>query len=186
MSRWRFWLSQGIWALALIISGIASSEGDPEVIPFVLLFAFVISGFTNRWGANNASDKGESNYNGHIIARALATAFIWVTFMGGMVTAVIEMAGWGVLLALIMMIPAVAFTAFIWLWERISGVSTQSLQSSAQKSIKRKRHNIDSLIGNLSHDELDHLRNRLDDDIAEEQYHRGLSDDGELIYQRSH
>ncbi len=187
LSRWRFWVSQGVWALALIISGIVGSEGDPEAIPFILLFAFVISGFINRWGANKQSNESAmTRYNGHIIARVLATAFIWITFMGGMVTAVIEMAGWGILLALIMMIPAMAFTAFIWLWERISGISTQQLQSVAQQSEKRKRNTMESLLSNLSDDERNHLRHRLEDDDTDEHYHRGISDDGELIYQKSH
>ena len=185
MKRWRFWAAQAIWLMATLISGIAGSEGDGEIIPFILLFAFVLSGFTLRWGAKGKNEQEDSvtSYNGHVIVRVMATALIWITYMGGSVASVMEMAGWGVLLALILMIPAIAFTGLIWTWERISGVANNRMQSMTEQAEKRKRNRVDSVLNDLSDDDLRRLRDRLSDSEREdERIFDHVSDDGELVY----
>lgn len=187
MKRWRFWAAQFIWLMATLISGIAGSEGDGEVIPVVLLFAFVLSGFTLGWGAKgkNEDENSVTAYNGHVVARVMATALIWITYMGGSVASVMEMAGWGVLLALILMVPAIAFTGLIWTWERISGVAGNRMQSMAEQAEKRKRSRVDSVLSDLSDNDLARLRDRLaDSEREDERVFDHVSDDGELVYRR--
>ena len=185
MKRWRFFAAQFIWVIAAVVAGIAGSEGDGEVIPFALLFAFVLSGFMMRWGAKgkNRDEDRLSGYNGHIIARVMVTGLIWITYMMGSVASVMEMAGWGVLLALILMIPAIVFTALIWSWERISGVSGNRMQSMKEQAEKRKRSRVDSVLSDLSDEDLRHLRERLtDSEMADNRIFDHVSDDGELVY----
>jgi|GEM_PF-3996299 len=187
MKRWRFFAAQFIWLIATVVAGIAGAEGDEQVIPFVLLFSFVLTGFTLKWGSSKEKNKSEetvTGYNAHVIARVMATGLIWMTYLAGTVTAVIEMAGWGVLLALILMIPAIVFTALLWTWERISGVAEHRMQSVAEHSAKRKRRSMDNLLNDLSDDDLMHLRNRLEEGKIQDNmhYNQGISDDGELVY----
>lgn len=186
MKRWRFFASQLIWVIAMIVAGIAGSEGDGGIIPFVLLFSFVLTGFTLKWGAKgeNASEDSVMGYKGHVIVRVMATALIWITYMGGSVASVMEMAGWGVLLAVVLMIPAIVFTGLLWSWERISGIADRQMQSVAEHSEKRKRRSMYKLLNDLSDDDLAHLRNRLTEDKMEDElrYEHTVSDDGELVY----
>lgn len=189
MSRKRFWGAQFIWIISIIIAGGVASGGDEAIIPFVLLSAFVATGFLMKWGKNTKNKASDSvtSYNSHMNVRVMATALIWLTYMGGSVAGVIEMAGWGVLLALVLMIPAVIFTALIWAWERISGFSDFQQQSLGQQTEKRKRQNVDDILDRLSDHDLDQLQQRLNDNYQDEGdvYPKPmLSDDGELVYRR--
>ncbi|MEM9955780.1 MAG: hypothetical protein AAF846_29545 [Chloroflexota bacterium] len=186
MTRARFWITQFVWFLALIISGVAGSEGDGEVIPFVLIIAFLMTSFINRWGARRkASDETGLSYNGHLVARAMLTAFIWLMYIGGTVVAVTEVGGLGLLMALILMVPATAFTGLVWLWERINSIDVNQSQSLIQNAEKRKRQSMDGLLNKLSDDELYHLRQRLTEQTHQQNGVHGLTDDGELVYRQS-
>ena len=88
-------------------------------------------------------------------------------------------------MALVLMIPATAFTGLIWLWERINGIQPNQVQSVVEEAGKRKRQSMDSLLNNLSDDDLYHLRNRLEESHYEQNGMRGLSDDGEIVYRQS-
>ncbi len=185
MKRWRFFAAQFIWLIAAGVSSVAGAEGDEGMIPFILLFAFILSGFTLRWGATskNKHEDSVTGYNAHLIARVMATALIWMTYMMGSVASVMEMAGWGVLLALVLMIPAIAFTGLIWTWERISGVTQNRMQSMTELAEKRKRSRVDSMLNDLSNEDLRRLRERLSDSaIEDERIFDHISDDGELVY----
>ena len=87
MTRARFWLSQIIWMLAIGISAIASSEGDGGAVPFILLVSFMATGFINHWGSRKQKNQ-DMAYNSHMVARVMATAFIWLIYMAGTVVAV--------------------------------------------------------------------------------------------------
>lgn len=187
MSRKRFIAAQIIWFFTAIISGLAGSAGDSEMIPFVVFIAFIMSGFIMKWGKidkEKNQDTGVLAYQGHVTARVVATALIWMSYLAGSVTAVMEMAGWGVLLALILMIPAIVFTGLLWAWERISGVADQRMQAVSDQQEKRKRERIDTVLRDLSDGDLLRLRERLSDGVIDEEalYDRFVGDDGELAY----
>lgn len=188
MNRTRFWIAQVIWLFAAIFSGIAAEANDDQLIPVALLLAFVMTGFTLKWGAkakNTLSDH-VMGYDGHVVVRVMATALIWITYLGGSVGSVMEMGGWGVLLALILMIPAITFTALLWTWERISGIADKQMQHQGQLAQKRKRERqgLDQMLDNLSDDDLMHLHHRLNDKAIDEEhyYEHMVGDDGELVY----
>ena len=187
MSRKRFIVAQIIWFFAALISGIAGSEGDGEITPFVIFTAFIMSGFIMKWGKIESKDSqnmGVMGYQNNVVVRVIATALIWVTYLGGSVAAVMEMAGWGVLLAIVLMIPAIVFTGLLWAWERISGVTQQRMQAVSEDGEKRKRDRIDNVLRDLSDKDLLRLRERLSDGAIDEDllYQQIVGDDGELVY----
>lgn len=186
MSRKRFIVAQIIWFFAALISGIAGNARSGEIILVVVFIAFIMSGFIMRWGKIDSKENqnmGVMGYQNNVVVRVMATALIWITYLGGSVAAVIEMAGWGVLLAIVLMIPAIVFTGLLWAWERISGVTQQRLQAVSEEGEKRKRDRIDNVLRDLSDKDLLRLRERLsdgdiDDDLL---YEHIVGDDGELI-----
>ena len=185
MNRKRFVVAQFIWVLTAIMSGLLGNAREGLIIPFVVLTAFIMTGFLLKWGSKEKNQNSNvMGYDGHVIARVVATAIIWMTYLAGSVGAVIEMAGWGVLLALILMIPAIVFTALLWTWERISGIADQQMQAVSELSEKRKRERIDTVLRDLSDDDLLRLRERLTDGVINEDvlYDRFVGDDGELVY----
>ncbi len=187
MGRKRFIAAQIIWFIAAIMSGLMGNAREGQIIPFVIFTAFILTGFILKWGKISKDKNQDSNvmgYQGHVTPRVVATALIWISYLTGSVTAVIEMAGWGVLLALILMIPAIVFTGLLWAWERISGVADQRRQAVSEQQEKRKRERIDTVLRDLSDDDLLRLRERLSDGVIDEDilYNRFVGDDGELAY----
>lgn len=188
MSRKRFFAAQFIWLITALVAGISGAEGTGEAIPFAIFTAFIMTGFIMKWGKqdkNDSQNSGVMGYQGHVTARVIATGLIWITYLGGSVAAVMEMAGWGVLLAAILMIPAIVFTGLLWAWERISGIADQRMQAVSEQGEKRKRERIDTVLRDLSDDDLLSLRERLTDGAIDDEalYDRFVGDDGELIYQ---
>lgn len=185
MTRWRFWITQFIWMIALVAGGMTAFEsGNDESIPLALLIGFVITGFMMKWGASKKqSQEQESRIQSFMTPRVITTGFMWLTYLTGIFISVGEIGAWAILLALVLMIPLIAVSALMWTWERISGVKQARMLDGTEHQEKRKRERLDNVLRDLSSNELMRLKQRLmdgsvDDDML---YNEMIGDDGELV-----
>jgi hypothetical protein len=185
MTRWRFWAAQFVWAIALIAGGMTAFEnGTDESIPFALLIGFVLTGFILKWGSTKQEQRQESGLQSYMIPRLLVTGFMWLMYLAGIFISVSEIGGWAIVLALVLMIPLIAVSALIWSWERISGVKDAHILSASENQEKRKRDRIDTVLRDLSSEDLMRLRERLADGTVDDEllYNGFVGDDGELVW----
>ena len=188
MNRWRFWAAQGVWFVAAVITAAFATEVrfDSSMIPagmFTVFLGFILNGLLLKWGENTA----ENSVNSHIFLRLVATGFFFLSYIGAVLFSVAELGGLGILIALILMFPLIIISGLIWAWERISGNRTAHLEppQAQGQSEKRKRDRLDTVLRDLSNEDLMRLRQRLlDGDVNDELlYRRMVGDDGELLYE---
>lgn len=185
MTRWRFWLSQFIWVIALIAgAATAVDTGNEGSIPIALFVGFFMTGFILKWGSSKQEQRQESRIESFMMPRVIATGFMWLMYLAGIFISVEEIGGWAIGLALVLMIPLIVVSALMWSWERISGVKEARLLNNNEKQEKRKRDRIDSVLRDLSSDDLKRLKNRLSDGTLDEDllYDQIVGDDGELVH----
>jgi hypothetical protein len=185
MTRWRFWITQIFWLSAATTAALTASRGsEGSLVMIGLLASFVISGFLMKWGSTKHGQEQETRIQSFMIPRVIATAFMWLMYLAGIFVSVTEIGGWAILLALVLMIPLIAVSGLMWTWERISGVKQARMLNATEHQEKRKREGIDSVLRDLSDDDLLRLRERLVDGSVNDEflYEQLVGDDGELMY----
>jgi hypothetical protein len=116
-------------------------------------------------------------------AKIFLTVFIWLTTMGAFVATLaitIDTLGAAVIPIMVFLFGAAIMTnGFIWQWGQQS--NNTAVQEQAEK---RKRERLDSVLRNMSDDELLSLKRRLaEGDFGDEPI---IDDDGELLYRDRH
>ena len=114
--RLRFLLSQIIW-LGLAIALLASGNYIDAPVAGILstFFVLVITGIVMRWGAraSNAPTRSD-NIALTTIARLFATITLWITYLGVLSFALIEIGWVTIVLAIILFIPLMASNYMLW------------------------------------------------------------------------
>ena len=114
-----------------------------------------------------------------------ATAVIsWLAYLGVIVYLANIMGPVAIPFAAIMMVPLIVMMNFLWGGDKKQSRSENSASMSRQE--KRKRARIDTMIRDMSDDELYELRQRLQDGGYDDEllYERMVSDDGEIVNRR--
>jgi vacuolar-type H+-ATPase subunit I/STV1 len=186
MSRWRFWAAQMVWGLAALITAAFAVDARFNTAAIgagavTLFLGFLLSGFLQKWGDTQA----ENTVNNNIFLRLIATGGLFLTYVGGVMFALDSIGGLGIIIAIVFMFPLIILSALIWAWERISGMTGKQLEAAQVQSEKRKRDRLDSVLRDLSDDDLVRLRRRLNDGSVDDEslYRQMLGDDGELVYE---
>lgn len=117
--------------------------------------------------------------------KAAATVIMWLTYLAMIWFALGELGGWAILLAFVLMMPLMGGMAFMW----TTGNKEAAIHIERAKqdnSEKRKRERLDSVLRDLSDDDLLRLRERLNDGSIDDDvlYDRIVGDDGELHYRK--
>jgi hypothetical protein len=112
-------------------------------------------------------------------AKIFLTIFIWLTTLGAFIATLaiaIDSIGAAIIPIVVFLFGAAIMTnGFIWQWGQQS--NNAAVQEQAEK---RKRERLDSVLRNMSDDELMSLKRRLSEgDFGDEPM---IDDDGELIY----
>lgn len=177
MRRWRFFLAQVLWAIAVIFA-VEMNLTDPGAVLALAGVMFLVSGVLMQWGGirEQMVEKDRSN----TVARTLATTFMWLIYVGATMAGVEEVGPLMIPLSIILMVPLLAMSAFMW---DIPG-KTRFSQYTAQteEAEKRKRDRLDAVLRDLSDDELLRLKQRLSSGTVDDDHLQYLlGDDGELM-----
>ena len=93
--------------------------------------------------------------------KGIVTVFVWVTYLA-MLSYSMEALGVTVIgLAFVLMIPVIILSVSMWAGASAFGGSSSSKEGEETNSEKRKRDRIDSVLRDLSDDDLIRLRQRL-------------------------
>lgn len=187
--RFRFWASQLIWILAVGVAALAPSEGGSALagaffIPVIV--GFFLSGLLMNWGAVRRQSSRADNMGIAIVVRAIATVTLWITYLGLLAYA-LEVIGWvTVPLAFILFIPLLISNYLLWRGQRGEEGAMRfnfDFNSDEDDREKRKRDRIDTVLRDLSDDDLIRLRERLADGTINDNvlYEKIVGDDGELV-----
>lgn len=108
------------------------------------------------------------------------TALMWITYLGMIWFMVGALGNWAILLAFVLMIPLIVAMAFMWGAPGTRSVFNNAHSNSAAtlEREKQKREHLDNILRNLSGEELSHLKQRLEDNVLDDEM---LGDDGELV-----
>jgi len=111
--------------------------------------------------------------------RNFISVVLWLSYLGTIIYLVNAIGVLTIPIAGIMMVPLLVMLNFMW-----GKSSNQSLDSmSARNTEKRKRQRIDTMLSEMSDEELFELRQRLQDGTLDEDYlyNNVVGDDGELV-----
>jgi hypothetical protein len=116
-------------------------------------------------------------------SKALASVFMWLTYLAMVYFSLDQLGGWSMLMAFILMLPLMGGMAFMWTTQQNSKPVVQIHTSDSEK---RKRERLDSVLRDLSDEDLMRLKERLMDGTVDDEvlYDRIVGDDGELQYKR--
>ena len=118
-------------------------------------------------------------------AKILLTIFIWLTtlttFFATMALSVRELGGGIIPIAAFIFGAAIMLSGFIWQWGQKSNYPLVQ-----EDSEKRKRERLDSVLRDMSDEDLIRLKERLVDGTVNDEvlYERMVGEDGELQYKR--
>lgn len=118
-------------------------------------------------------------------ARAVASTIMWLGYLVIVYLAMTLLeGGWSVFIAFVVMMPLIAATGMMWGAFTSETDNAQKENLSAEEIEKRKRERIDSVLRDLSDDDLLRLKQRLGDGVVNDEvlYSAIVSDDGELVY----
>lgn len=116
------------------------------------------------------------------LAKSIATVIMWAGMLGVIFLAIPNMGGLAVLLALVLMIPLLAIMAFMWVVNSPFAYNhSQRGKQQEENQEKRKRDMLDSVLRELSDEQLAALKYRLSEPDFEERLEYMIGDDGELI-----
>lgn len=193
MTRTRFIIAQGIWFLLVAITLIAQTSGDSQAPIGNIIALLAVLGATSvimQWGENKQNQTQRFNPNLGTLIRAGATAFFWLTYLGAVSFAISAIGSMGLVLAFILFLPLIPISLATWgvmggasdNEAKIAQLYADSNKENANPE-KRKRDTLDSVLRDLSDEDLMRLRERLqqgyiDDDVL---YDRIVGDDGELV-----
>ena len=111
--------------------------------------------------------------------RNFTTVVLWLSYVGTIIFLGDIIGVLVIPVAAIMMVPLIVMMNFVW------GNSKQKSSRSerASNTEKRKRQRVDSMLSDMSDDELFELRQRLQDGTYDEDYlyEHVVGDDGELV-----
>lgn len=128
------------------------------------------------------TDKKDNKPPTETEARSVATVFMWLGYLGILYMAMDKLGTWSALIAFVVMIPLIIAMGMMWGAFKPGTNATQEL--SAEDVEKRKRERIDSVLRDLSDDDLLRIRERLVSGTINDEmlYEQMVGDDGELMY----
>ena len=129
------------------------------------------------------TEKKEKQQTTDMEARSVATVFMWLGYLGILYMAMERLGTWSALIAFVVMIPLIVAMGMMWgAFKPESSKKEESL--SAEDMEKRKRERIDSVLRDLSDDDLLRIRERLVSGTINDEmlYEQIVGDDGELMY----
>lgn len=129
------------------------------------------------------TEKKEKQQTTDMEARSVATVFMWLGYLGILYMAMERLGTWSALIAFVVMIPLIVAMGMMWgAFKPESNKKEESL--SAEDMEKRKRERIDSVLRDLSDDDLLRIRERLVSGTINDEmlYEQIVGDDGELMY----
>jgi hypothetical protein len=117
--------------------------------------------------------------------KASATAVMWLSYLAMIWFSFSQLGVWSILLAFVMMLPLMGGMAFMWTSK--SSRREPMIKVELGEMEKRKRERLDSVLRDLSSEELMRLKERLSDGSVDDEdlYERMVGDDGELQVRRS-
>jgi hypothetical protein len=118
--------------------------------------------------------------------KASATAVMWLSYLAMIWFSFSQLGVWSILLAFVMMLPLMGGMAFMWT-SKSGGRREPMIKVELGEMEKRKRERLDSVLRDLSSEELMRLKERLSDGSVDDEdlYERMVGDDGELQVRRS-
>lgn len=118
----------------------------------------------------------------NIPVRGAVTVIVWLSYLTMLYILAEQLGIWVTLLAFVLMIPLIVVMGATWNMFGTEGVKDKS-NSKESSTEKRKRERIDTVLRDLSDDDLMLLRQRLQDGTIDEDvlYDHMVGDDGELI-----
>jgi len=118
----------------------------------------------------------------NIPVRGAVTVIIWLSYLAMNYVLAEQLGPWVILLAFVLMIPLVVSMGAVW---NMFGADRVAKNDNSEESSteKRKRERIDTVLRDLSDDDLVLLRQRLQDGTIDEDvlFDRMVGDDGELV-----
>ena len=107
------------------------------------------------------------------------TVVLWLSYLGTLLYLVNVVGVLVIPIAAITMVPLIVMMNFIWGKEK----KQSSMRNRSVNTEKRKRQRVDSMLSNMSDEELFELRQRLQDGTVDEDYlyDSVVGDDGELV-----
>jgi uncharacterized membrane protein len=128
------------------------------------------------------TDKKDKNPT-DVEARSVATVFMWLGYLVIIYMAMQSLGTWAALIAFVVMIPLIVMMGMMW-GAFTSDNNDNKEELSSEEIEKRKRERIDTVLRDLSDDDLLRLRERLVDGSVNDEflYEQIVGDDGELMY----
>ena len=117
--------------------------------------------------------------------RAVASTIMWLGYLVIVYIAMTTLEnGWSAMIAFIVMMPLIAAMGMMWGAFNSESDKAEKEALSEEEIEKRKRERIDSVIRDLSSEDLQRLKQRLGDGVVDEEvlYSAIIGDDGELLY----
>jgi len=117
-------------------------------------------------------------------SKSVATVMMWLTYLAMVYFSMQELGGWAIIMAFMLMIPLMGGMAFMW---AVHKNQQPMVQINTSDNEKRKRERLDSVLRDLSDEDLMRLKERLMDGTVDDEvlYDRIVGDDGELQYKRT-
>lgn len=115
-----------------------------------------------------------------IESRGCVTIIMWISYLAIIYVAMTTLGAWAALIALVVMIPLVAAMGMIW---NMFGNENAHLAKANAETEKRKRERLDTVLRDLSNDDLVALKHRLQDGVIDDDllYDEIVGDDGEFL-----
>jgi hypothetical protein len=117
--------------------------------------------------------------------KAGVTAAMWLSYLAMIWFSFGQLGVWAILLAFVLMMPLMGAMAFMWTGK--AGERRDStIKAEAGDLEKRKRERLDSVLRDLSDEDLTRLKEKLTDGSVDDEllYDRIVGEDGELQYKR--
>jgi hypothetical protein len=128
------------------------------------------------------------NYEGIMMdsEKSTATAVMWLSYLAMIWFSFTPLGIWAILLAFVLMMPLMGAMAFMWT-TKAGERREPMIKVESGETEKRKRERLDSVLRDLSDDELMRLKERLMDGTVDDGvlYDRIVGEDGELQYKRT-
>jgi hypothetical protein len=118
--------------------------------------------------------------NGEI--KAIITGVMWLSYLAMLWFTLPQLGTWTILLAFVMMMPLMGGMNFMWVGRREGRREKMTINRNVMVE-KRKREKIDSVLYDLSDEELMSLKERLlEGELDEDVLHKAIMhDDGEIL-----
>lgn len=117
-------------------------------------------------------------------AKSAVTAILWISYLLMLWFTMPTLGIWVIALAFILMLPLIVMNIMIWAGiAAFNGGEAEATQQRSDDMEKRKRENLDSVLRDLSDDDLIRLRERLQTGVIDDAvlYNNLVGDDGELL-----